>query len=43
MSALGVKVPEIDEGAPLRGREALAMVHETAGDLFPGLHRSGTT
>jgi len=38
MSGLGVKVPEVEEDAPLQGREALAMVHETAGELFPGLH-----
>jgi phospholipase C len=43
MSALGVKVPEVEDDAPLQGREALAMVHEAAGELFPGLHRSGTT
>ena len=41
MSGLGVKVPEEEDDQPLQGREALAMVHETAGELFPRLHRSG--
>jgi phospholipase C len=36
---LGVTVPEIPEDAELKGGEALDIVHETAGDLFPGLRQ----
>jgi len=41
MSGLGAKVPDVKEGTELRGREALALVHDTAGDLFPRLRSSG--
>jgi phospholipase C len=41
MSALGVTVPEVKEESQLHGREALAIVHETAGDLFPRLRQAG--
>jgi phospholipase C len=41
MQQVGVSVPQLDEGAPVNGRQALAIVHETAGDLFPGLASGG--
>ncbi|MFJ6630902.1 alkaline phosphatase family protein [Streptomyces sp. NPDC091376] len=34
---LGATVPVIDEGAELKGQEAMAIVHESAHTLFPGL------
>jgi len=37
MGRFGIAAPALPEGAPINGREALAIVHETAGDLFPGL------
>ena len=36
---LGESVPEISEDAELKGGEALEIVHETAGDVFPGLRQ----
>ena len=40
---LGASVPDVDESAELRGGEALDIVHETAGDVFPGLRPAATT
>src|SRR5262249_56544039 len=37
MTKQGVTVPTFEAGAPINGGEALAIVRETAGDLFPGL------
>ncbi|WP_177226057.1 alkaline phosphatase family protein [Actinacidiphila rubida] len=34
---MGASVPQIDERAPLKGQEAMAIVHESAHTLFPGL------
>ena len=34
---MGVAVPDLDEKAEIKGGEALAIVHETAWDLFPAL------
>jgi phospholipase C len=35
----GIAVPRVPEGQPIDGRDAMAIVLETAGDLFPGLRR----
>jgi phospholipase C len=37
---LGQTVPEIEDPAKLKGSEAIELVHEAAGHLFPGLQRS---
>jgi phospholipase C len=37
VKSLGASAPDVDEGADLKGGEALDIVHETAGDVFPGL------
>jgi hypothetical protein len=39
VKALGQPVPEVDRDADLEGGEALDIVHETAGGLFPGLRQ----
>jgi phospholipase C len=39
---LGQTVPEIEDPAKLKGGEAIKIVHETCGHLFPGLQRSST-
>jgi hypothetical protein len=39
---LGQTVPEIQDPAKLKGSEALEIVHEAAGHLFPGLQREST-
>ena len=43
VKSLGASVPDVDEDAELRGGEALDIVHETAGDLFPGLRPAAST
>jgi hypothetical protein len=35
-------MPEIPQDADLKGGEALEIVHETAGDLLPGLRQPAT-
>ena len=37
---LGQTVPEIEDPARLKGGEAIELVHEALGRLFPGLQRS---
>jgi phospholipase C len=38
---LNQSVPDIPNLDELKGREVLAMLHESIGHLFPGLKRSG--
>jgi hypothetical protein len=39
VKSLGQSVPEVAQETDLKGGEALDIVHETAGDLFPGLRQ----
>jgi hypothetical protein len=39
VKGLGASVPDVDDDADLKGGEALEIVHETAGDVFPGLRQ----
>jgi phospholipase C len=40
VKGLGASAPEVKEDADLTGGEALDIVHDTAGDLFPGLRHA---
>jgi hypothetical protein len=39
VKSLGQPIPEIAQETDLKGGEALDIVHETAGGLFPGLRQ----